>query len=244
MEGSTRTLSGITLIVLALFLAANYAARTAGLAEWGLVLVLGVVGLVLLFSDRLEARFRSAQADAPPPAVPVVYAAPVLPAAPPPTAEKQVQPLPFDFVPAAKTAPDQDVLISTPMQEALIDADVSNPPPNDLLPLAEEPIPEAAPVLPDDNPLVPAAVPAKPDDLTLIEGIGPKMSAALVASGIDSFDKLWKSSEETIRAAIQAAGMRFAPTIPTWAEQASYAANGDWAGLKTFQDTLKGGRKA
>ena len=84
----------------------------------------------------------------------------------------------------------------------------------------------------------------KPDDLTRIEGIGPKMAAALRAAGIDSFAKLAAASEETLRGAISAAGMNFSPSLPTWAEQAGYMARGDVAGLKQFQQTLTGGRKA
>lgn len=84
---------------------------------------------------------------------------------------------------------------------------------------------------------------APPDDLTVIEGIGPKMSDALRAAGIDTFAKLSTSSEEVIRAAIQAAGMRFAPSVPTWPEQAGYASSGNWDGLKEFQKKLVSGRK-
>lgn len=82
-----------------------------------------------------------------------------------------------------------------------------------------------------------------PDDLTKIEGIGPKMSKALTSAGIDTFAKLSESSEDQLREAIAAAGMRFAPSIPTWAEQAAYAAKGDWEGLQTFQDQLVAGRR-
>ncbi|MBZ0286416.1 MAG: hypothetical protein K8I30_02295 [Anaerolineae bacterium] len=84
---------------------------------------------------------------------------------------------------------------------------------------------------------------AKPDDLTVIEGIGPKMSAALVAAGIDTFATLSQTTETQIHAAIEAAGMRFAPSVPTWGRQADLAAKGDWDGLKAYQATLKGGRK-
>jgi predicted flap endonuclease-1-like 5' DNA nuclease len=83
----------------------------------------------------------------------------------------------------------------------------------------------------------------KPDDLTVIEGIGPKMSSALIAAGIDSFAKLAATNEDSLRAAIAAAGMRFAPSLVTWAEQAAYAAKGDWDGLKKFVDTLTAGRR-
>ena len=87
------------------------------------------------------------------------------------------------------------------------------------------------------------AVAAQPDDLTVIEGIGMKMAAALRAAGIDTFSRLSTTSEEDLRTAIAAAGMRFAPSVPTWPQQAVLAAKGDWDALKTYQATLKGGRK-
>ncbi len=82
------------------------------------------------------------------------------------------------------------------------------------------------------------------DDLTVIEGIGPKMSSALVAAGIDTFAKLADTSEDQIKAAIEAAGLRFAPSLTTWAQQAGFAARGDWDGLKSLQDQLTAGRKS
>ncbi len=81
------------------------------------------------------------------------------------------------------------------------------------------------------------------DDLTVIEGIGPKMSGALVAAGIDTFAKLAEASEDQIKAAIEAGGLRFAPSLGTWAQQAGFAARGDWEGLKALQDQLTSGRK-
>ena len=82
------------------------------------------------------------------------------------------------------------------------------------------------------------------DDLTRIEGIGPKMSAALKAAGVNTFAALAASDEDTLRAAVRAAGMRLAPSIPTWPQQAQYAAQGDWDGLQAFQDQLVAGREA
>lgn len=81
------------------------------------------------------------------------------------------------------------------------------------------------------------------DDLTIIEGIGPKMAAALVAAGIDTFAKLADSSEADLRGAVEAAGMNFAPSIPTWAKQAKFAADGNLEGMKAYQDKLVGGRE-
>ncbi|MFZ4813658.1 MAG: DUF4332 domain-containing protein [Phototrophicaceae bacterium] len=83
----------------------------------------------------------------------------------------------------------------------------------------------------------------KPDDLTKIEGIGPKMSQALIKAGIDTFAKLAQASEDQLKTAIEAAGMRLAPSLATWPEQAVFAANGDWDGLEALQDTLVGGRR-
>jgi large subunit ribosomal protein L21 len=80
------------------------------------------------------------------------------------------------------------------------------------------------------------------DDLTKIEGIGPKMSAALVAAGIDTFAKLADATEAQIRSAIEEAGMRLAPGLESWAEQAGFAAKGDWDGLEQLQGRLVGGR--
>lgn len=81
------------------------------------------------------------------------------------------------------------------------------------------------------------------DDLTLIEGIGPKMSKALVDAGIDTYAKLAAADEDTLRAAINAAGLKLAPSLGTWAAQAKFAAEGDMDGLKRFQDDLVGGRR-
>jgi F-type H+-transporting ATPase subunit gamma len=84
----------------------------------------------------------------------------------------------------------------------------------------------------------------EPDDLTRIEGIGGKMATALNAAGITTFARLAETSEDDLRAAIKAAGMRFSPSLPTWAQQAAIAAKGDWTALERFQETLVAGRKA
>lgn len=91
-----------------------------------------------------------------------------------------------------------------------------------------------------------AAAPAsgKPDDLTVVEGIGKKMAAALASAGINTYTKLSQATETELIAAIESAGMRFAPSLPTWPEQAAYAARGDWDGLRAFQKQLTSGRKS
>ncbi|MEM9952484.1 MAG: DUF4332 domain-containing protein [Chloroflexota bacterium] len=87
------------------------------------------------------------------------------------------------------------------------------------------------------------SVSSDPDDLTKIEGIGKKMSSALIKAGIDTFAKLSQATEDQLRQAIKDAGMRFAPSLVTWAEQAEFAAKGDWDGLEALQDQLEGGRR-
>jgi F-type H+-transporting ATPase subunit gamma len=81
------------------------------------------------------------------------------------------------------------------------------------------------------------------DDLTRIEGIGPKMQSALKTAGIRTFAALAEASEDELRQAIEDAGMRLAPSLETWSEQAEYAASGDWDGLGALQEELEGGRR-
>lgn len=84
--------------------------------------------------------------------------------------------------------------------------------------------------------------PAAEDDLTLIEGIGPKVSAVLHASGITHFHQLAASSPAELKRILLAAGNRLSdPT--TWPEQAALAASGNWEGLKALQSSLKRGRR-
>ncbi|MCV2392713.1 helix-hairpin-helix domain-containing protein [Actinotalea sp. M2MS4P-6] len=89
-----------------------------------------------------------------------------------------------------------------------------------------EPAPEPSPS-PGPAPTEPAssaspapAEPASADDLTRIEGIGPKIGAALVAAGLTTFAALAEADEDTLRAALSAANVRLAPSLPTWSAQA------------------------
>jgi predicted flap endonuclease-1-like 5' DNA nuclease len=81
------------------------------------------------------------------------------------------------------------------------------------------------------------------DDLTRIEGIGAKMATALEAAGITTFAALSRANPSTLRQALEAAGLRFAPSLPTWARQARYLEKGDEAGFKAYTDGLVAGRK-
>lgn len=78
------------------------------------------------------------------------------------------------------------------------------------------------------------------DDLEIIEGIGPKIAAALRAAGIDSFKKLANASESQLRDILTTAAVRYpGTTLPTWAHQAAYAARQDWEGFKQYNDTRR-----
>ncbi|MCA9906417.1 MAG: DUF4332 domain-containing protein, partial [Anaerolineae bacterium] len=81
------------------------------------------------------------------------------------------------------------------------------------------------------------------DDLKRIEGIGPKMEKALNAAGIETFARLAEATDAELHAAIEAQGMRFAPSIPTWARQAEYLARGDEAGFEAYKEHLTAGRE-
>ncbi len=82
-----------------------------------------------------------------------------------------------------------------------------------------------------------------PDDLTRIEGLGPKIAAALIAANITTFLSLAASDNAALKTAIQAAKIRLAPSLETWAEQASLLARGDKTGFAALTDSLVAGRK-
>jgi predicted flap endonuclease-1-like 5' DNA nuclease len=80
------------------------------------------------------------------------------------------------------------------------------------------------------------------DDLTLVEGIGPKIEDVLLAAGIDTHAKLAATPVEELRRVLDAAGPQFNRANPgTWPRQAMLAVNGDWAGLRRWQDELIAG---
>ncbi len=87
-----------------------------------------------------------------------------------------------------------------------------------------------------------AVVSPDPDDLKKIEGIGPKISSILTASGITTFDQLANTSLDDLdRIVRQEAGITIAnPT--SWPAQAKLAAADDWDALAELQDKLVAGR--
>lgn len=81
------------------------------------------------------------------------------------------------------------------------------------------------------------------DDLKIVEGIGPKIEGLLKEAGIDTWQKLAESTAEDLRKILDNAGSRYRIHNPsTWPQQSEFAANGNWAKLKAYQDYLIGGR--
>ncbi|HBK83992.1 MAG TPA: 50S ribosomal protein L21, partial [Flavobacterium sp.] len=83
----------------------------------------------------------------------------------------------------------------------------------------------------------------KADDLKLIEGIGPKAAEVLVAAGLDTFEKLAKSSVSHLKEILDVSDAKVQHLDPgTWAQQAQLAADGNFDELKKLQDELNGGK--
>lgn len=82
-----------------------------------------------------------------------------------------------------------------------------------------------------------------PDDLTLLDGIGPKIAAALVAAGVDSFAKLANAVPENLERIVREAGVRMVGHADSWLRQAELAAAGDMEGLARYQAETRNRRR-
>ena len=100
---------------------------------------------------------------------------------------------------------------------------------------------EAAPAAPAPT-AAPVATPT-PDDLQRIEGIGPKIAAALIAAGYPTYAAIATATEDELRQAVAGQGIRFAPAAASWAAQAQYLVDSDTDGLQEYQDYLVGGQE-
>jgi predicted flap endonuclease-1-like 5' DNA nuclease len=233
MDRSNRQLVIISLVVIAIFAALNNAVRRVALGDWWSTIALLLLALIVWVLGRPR---RPEMAEETP-IEPIVYerpahaiAAPAAYSLPAEEDHKVARTIAAPAVEVKAPEPPADVLIPTPTPIA---EKVTDPLPASFVEKSAElpPVPQVK------------AAPAQPDDLKVIEGIGPKMEKALHAAGITTFAQLAKATEAEIYAAIKAAGMRFAPSVPTWAEQAMFAEKGDWAGLEAFQKTLTAGRR-
>jgi predicted flap endonuclease-1-like 5' DNA nuclease len=82
---------------------------------------------------------------------------------------------------------------------------------------------------------------AMQDNFTIITGIGPKVSAILRNSKINTFTQLSTLNVEKINEILKKANPNLLRLVDptTWPEQARLAADGDWEGLSSLQDSLR-----
>ncbi|MEU9510513.1 helix-hairpin-helix domain-containing protein [Micromonospora sp. NPDC048170] len=165
-------------------------------------------------------------------------------------AEPEVAPVPaattaVDPEPVPATQADPEPAAATPAEAEPVPAAIAAEP--ELVPAAPtEPAIAAAveaapasdvPAEPEstqaDAPVEPVVVPAPrtevadsdaADDFRRIQGVGPKMAAALQAAGIRTYRQLAELDEAALRETIRAAGLRAAPSLATWPQQAKVLA--------------------
>jgi predicted flap endonuclease-1-like 5' DNA nuclease len=205
MSRSTRTLIAVILFVLAGFLILNNIIQGAPAGDWLLPLGLLIVGGIFLFYPEPTAAAPASMAE-PEPMPTLAAAAMPKPVSPPPPAPVLTEPVP----PVAAPPVEVPVEVVEPHVKEAGEAEPVPPAVIEQHPDTYAPVVEASA----------SSATAAPDDLTIINGIGPKMQAALKAAGFDSLAKIAAASPDELRAAVQAAGMRLAPTIDTWPEQA------------------------
>jgi predicted flap endonuclease-1-like 5' DNA nuclease len=246
-DRSLRMALSSALLLAALLLATNVAVLRAPLLDLGLPVLLAVLGLAAWFV-RLPSRSEALEAqEMQPVGVPdvlVVRAAPALTAAPVEAPAVEVpapEPVAEVAAPAVEVpapepvaevaAPAVEVPAPEPVAEVAAPADtqehvetVEVPPPTLLADEETVQIPAAA----DDG-----------DDLTLINGIGPKIAAALRGMGITTFAQLGDANETTLREALEAVGAKRLGDPAFWIAQAPYAARGDWDGMQRAIDDYK-----
>lgn len=101
----------------------------------------------------------------------------------------------------------------------------------------------AAPAPAPEAPVVAQAETAQADNLLVVNGIGPKISAALNAAGITTYAVLAAAAPEALHDIVVKAGVRLtgpvADSVPTWPRQAEFLKNGDMAGLLAYNASLK-----
>ncbi|MEV0330316.1 hypothetical protein AB0H63_28245 [Micromonospora echinospora] len=72
------------------------------------------------------------------------------------------------------------------------------------------------------------------DDFRRIQGIGPKIAAALQAAGIRTYRQLAERDEAGLREVIRGAGLRAAPGLASWPQQARILADAPAEADKVF----------
>ncbi|MGN9811605.1 helix-hairpin-helix domain-containing protein [Micromonospora sp. BQ11] len=89
------------------------------------------------------------------------------------------------------------------------------------VPAASVPAPRAEVATP---PVRPTAGADGADDFRRIQGVGPKIAAALQAAGIRTYRQLAELDEAALREMVRSAGLRSAPGLASWPQQAKVLA--------------------
>jgi predicted flap endonuclease-1-like 5' DNA nuclease len=96
---------------------------------------------------------------------------------------------------------------------------------------------------PEATPETAPAVPGRADNLLVVNGIGPKINAALNAAGITTYAGLAAATPERLHEILTAASVRLtgsvADSLVTWPKQAEFLAAGDTAGLLAYNASVK-----
>lgn len=101
---------------------------------------------------------------------------------------------------------------------------------------------KAVPTVIEEAPATEEAATEAADDLEIIEGIGPKIAAALVSAGVSTFAQLADMTPEEIQKIVSEAGIG-SKSPATWPQQAALARDGKFDELKTWQDELNAGQE-
>lgn len=120
-------------------------------------------------------------------------------------------------------------LVAAEQGDVLVEGDLATDAPLGLMPQV---------VAPDT---LPANVTVS-DDLTILEGIGPKIAAALGAAGISTYAKLAGQDPAELERIVRTAGVRMVGKAVTWPEQARLLAQGRLEEWKALAARLKSGR--
>ncbi|MGF1664317.1 MAG: helix-hairpin-helix domain-containing protein, partial [Kineosporiaceae bacterium] len=101
---------------------------------------------------------------------------------------------------------------------------------------------EPVPVVAAETAPVPVAA-SDPDDIERIEGIGPKLGAALRRAGYDTFARIAEAGVDDLRGAAAESGITFLPSVTTWSRQARLLADGDDQGHQELTSRLRAGQE-
>ncbi|MEU6077666.1 helix-hairpin-helix domain-containing protein [Micromonospora sp. NPDC047074] len=141
-------------------------------------------------------------------------------AAPATLADPEPASAPAEPEPATATVAPTEPATPADPEAVPVAAEPAEPEP---VPVAAEPAVVPAPRAEAATPPAPAAADAA-DDFRRIQGVGPKMAAALQAAGIRTYRQLAELDEAALRETIRSAGLRAAPSLTTWPQQAAVLA--------------------